>query len=114
MGRLLALGVFNRDCKPSNVVVDGAKVGFSEIWKRFPRFILGFIGEFLPDLGEGTLFEILTLGYKTATLGFCFIGVIYFLKVSEDMNNIIEKGIQKEDIEVGWIPDYLRELEILS
>lgn len=27
---------------------------------------------------------------------------------------LIEKGIQKEDIEVGWIPDYLRELETLS
>jgi uncharacterized membrane protein YadS len=51
-----------------NVENDGAKVGFSEIWKRFPRFILGFIGASIifsiiyEMLGDGFAYTIIDQG----------------------------------------------------
>jgi O-antigen/teichoic acid export membrane protein len=56
---------------------------------------LTYLGTYLPDLNIGKLSAFLDLCYKSAIITTVYVAIIYFLKLSEDVNDVIKSVVRK-------------------
>ena len=75
IGRLFAAGVFNRDCKPSNIVVHGDEVGFVDVggvrsagadWARELARMIAALGFEPTGVGARPSFDETMIGVRSA------------------------------------------------